>query len=156
MELLASTLRDVGFTLYGGPMVVWAVLLATRGRLHSVDAASIIRVFRAWGPGFGLALGACVLGALGSRYLQTGTFIWYFDTAGGRLDAGAWGFFLAMWISNIKLEIWTLDPLRKLDGEQGITDPEAYETSARRLQSHLMVHSLLVLIVAAIGTLFRY
>ncbi len=155
MELLASTIRDIGFVVYGGPMVAWAILLAAQGRLNSLDAPSIIRVFRAWGPGFGLSLGACVLGALLTRYLETEAFYWSLDTPEQRLDTGVWGLFLLMWVSNIKLEIWTLDPLRKLDGEDGITDPDSYRSSATKLKRHLAVHALLVLAVGAGSALLR-
>ena len=153
MELLSAILRDVGFLLYGGPMVAWAVLIQASGRLHSVEASSIVRVFRSWGPGFGLSLGTCVLGALLGRYLEHSSFQWSLATPEAQLDAAAWGFFLLMWISNIKLEIWTLEPFRKVERHSPGGDESLYDAGTSKLRSHLRIHAILVLAVAICGTL---
>jgi len=155
MEQLATILQDLGFLLYGGPMVAWAVLMRAQGRLHQVDLPSIIRVFRSWGPGFGLALGAAVLGALLSRFLNTGSFTWSCDTPEACRDTVVWGLFLVMWASNIKLEIWSLEPLRKLDKDGTISDLDQYNAAAAKFSNHLSLHAALVIAVAIGFALIR-
>jgi len=147
MNFAADILRDIGFVLYAGPMVMWAFLMHASGTLHHQPQRRIVRVFRCWGPGFGLAMGATVLGALSSRWLQEGGFQW----SAGTLDAYAWLTFLMLWISNIKLEIWTLDPLRKLDDGNQIADEAAYSRACSALTRHLSVQTVLIFTLAALA-----
>lgn len=149
MELwLALMLRDLGFLLYGGPLVAFAVLITLGRRIPGLAPEAVIRTYRAWGPGLGLSLGATVLGALGARWFQHGAFSWSVAGTAAQLDLASWLAFLALWVSNIKLEVWTLQPLRTLDPPGGVTNPAAYQDAAGSLARHLVVHSMLVVIVA--------
>jgi hypothetical protein len=155
MELLATILRDLGFLFYGGPMVALAILIRVQGSIHQIPSSSLTRVFRAWGPGFGIALGSTVLGALLLRFIETGTFHWSVSSPFAVLDTLTWVLFLIMWISNIKLEIWTLEPLRQLDQEGRIGDKAAYEAAFLKLGRHLSVHGILVISVALLTVITR-
>jgi len=152
MELwLALTLRDLGYLLYGGPLVAFAVLITLGQRIPGLAPEATVRTYRAWGPGLGLALGATILGALGARWIQHGAFSWSFAGTAAQLDVASWLALLALWVSNIKLEVWTLQPLRTLDPPSGITDPAAYRHATRSLARHLAVHAVLVVAVVVLA-----
>ena len=155
MEFVATMLRDFGFALYAGPMVMWAILMCTSGRLHDLSPVTIGRIFRSWGPGFGLSMGALVSGALVLRWMETNTFAWTVDTPIGALDSFAWSTLFLLWVSNIKLEIWTLDPIRKLDDGHQISDEEAYRSASSKLTRHLAIHALLLAALAGSSIFLR-
>ena len=52
--------------------------------------------------------------------------------------------FFLVWVSNVKLEIWTLDPLRKFDPNPAVTPTlnEAYTYLIPPIQRHLNLHSV--------------
>lgn len=148
MELwLALTLRDLGFLLYGGPLVAFTIIVSLSARIPGLTPWAAVRTYRAWGPALGLSLGATVFGALAAHHLQHGAFVWTWDTPAAQVELAAWLTFLVMWASNIKLEIWTLQPLRSLDPEGGISDEAAYRAATRPLARHMGVHAALVLAV---------
>ena len=155
MELwLALTLRDLGFLLYGGPMVAFTVVIALAGRVPGIDQVSAVRAYRTWGPGFGLALGATIFGGLAARWLEQGGFSWAWDTPAAQVDLGLSLAFLVLWVSNIKLEIWTLQPLRTLDDPTaGVVDGDAYTHATASLVRHMVVHAALVLAVFVLAQL---
>ena len=68
------------------------------------------------------------------------------------MEALAWLSFLGLWVSNIRLEIWTLDPLRLLD-TGGITDEVAYAAAAKVLTRHLVFHGALVVCTLVLARL---
>ena len=107
-------------------MLAWGILMWSQNRLHDVGFPSLVRTFRAWGPGFWTRNGR-VLGALGFRFLTQGTFYWGIESNAARLDTATWTMFALLWASNIKLEIWTLDPLRKPDQNGQIEDMAQYD-----------------------------
>lgn len=148
--LLATTLRDLGFLLYGGPLVAFTVLIAARGAISATRSWDLVRVYRAWGPGLGLSLGACILGLLVHHYLTVGAFVWPTETTADKVSLAAWLSFGTMWASNLKLEIWTLEPLRKLDQKGQITDEAAYEAAVAPLVRHMVVHSALILLASVL------
>ena len=150
LQTLALALRDVGFVLYGGPLVAFAVLVGLRAHLVSANGVEIFRAYRAWGPGLGLSLGATVFGGLGAHYLEHGAFAWSLERPAELLG---WLTFFAMWVSNIKLEVWTLEPLRKLDRERGLTDEAAFEAATAPVARHLLIHAALVLAVVVLARL---
>lgn len=144
---LPLILRDLGFLAYGGPLLAFAFLLVFRAQVVALDTAGLVRAFRSWGPGLGLSLGLCVLCALTAHALQHGGFAWSLDRP---LEAVAWLSFLALWVSNIRLEIWTLDPLRLLDKDGTITDETAYADAAESLTRHLAGHGCLVVLTVVL------
>jgi len=151
MLIAADTLRDLGFLLYGGPMVAFTVLVALARRLPGNTPWCIVRAYRAWGPGLGISLGLCILGLLAGHWWRVGSFTWAWSTTSEQWALAAWLTFLAMWISNIKLEIWTLEPLRKLDRDGRITDEAAYLRALGPLPRHMVVHSVMVLAVVVLA-----
>lgn len=155
METAADLLRDLGFLLYGGPMVAFTVLVLLADALPSMRPWDIVRAFRAWGPGFGLALGTCVFGALAGHWLRRGGFVWGWQTAAEKLELAAWLVFFALWVSNVKLEIWTLEPLRKLDPPAGVSDPDAYVRALGPLRRHMVAHAAMVLAVVVLAEVAR-
>ena len=132
-------------------MVAFAVLVVFRNRIQGIQVWEIVRTYRAWGPALGLSLGACIFGLLGGHWLQYGAFDWGWSTSAEQLDTVAWLAFLLMWASNIKLEIWTLEPLRKLDKDGQITDKAAFSEAAAGLSKHMMLHATLVVSVVILA-----
>jgi hypothetical protein len=149
---VALILRDLGFLLYAGPMVAFTVLVRMSSRIPHLAPWDVVRVYRSWGPGLGLSLGACVFGALVAKWLTDGAFSWPFDDA-HRLSSIGWLTFLAMWISNIKLEIWTLEPTRKLDKNGQIADEAAFRAALGPLSRHMIVHSALIVAIVILARL---
>ena len=138
---IANLLRDLGFLMYGGPMIAFTILVVLAPRIPHVQTWDVVRVYRSWGPGFGLSLGAPVLGALSLHWIQAGSFTWADSTT---LESVGWVLFLVMWTSNFILEIWTLEPLRKLDQEGNVSDPSRYNAQTQRLGRHMVFQSLFI------------
>ena len=152
----AHALRDLGQALYMGPMLAFTAILFGVRVAPYVRTEDAVRVYRAWGPGFGFSLGAWVLGMLATRYLETGAFTWPLGSTAQILDTAGWLAFFLLWANNCRLEVWTLDPVRKLDKtDEGVVDRPAYEAAVRRLmgvmglQSGLLVLSWVLWRVAA-------
>lgn len=156
IELLTDALRLLhfaGVTVYGGSLFAFAVLLLARHHLAPLDTVAIVRAWRAWGAGLGLSMGALILAGLGLHYLDRGAFIWPTASAQDRLFAAKCLFFLVLWASSFYLEIWTLDPARKLDGPEGVRDLVAYEACAGKVAAQAGANALLFLLIAALGVL---
>lgn len=144
---LAHGLRDLGQVLYMGPMLAFTLLLAGSRLVTTTRLEDVVRVYRTWGPGLGLSLGAWVLGLLVTRWLETGGFTWPLGTLPEQLDTAGWVAFFFLWANNCRLEVWTLDPLRKLDkAGEGIADPAAYRAAAGRLVRVMALQSTLLLL----------
>lgn len=153
MLTLALVLRNLGFLLYGGPLMAFTLLIAMASFVTYLRLEDAIRAYRAFGPGLGLSLGASILGMLVAYYLEHGEFRWGWSTPEEQLTLAAWLCFFALWVSNLRLEVWTLDPLRKLDQDGTISDMAAYRQHARGLLSHLFLHSALITIVTILFTI---
>jgi len=152
-------IQDLGFVLYGAPLVVIAVWTALAIRKAGCAVAQPIRWQRRLGAFLGLSLGACIYGALAHRYLSTGGLTWHWSPAAEQEITIVLLVFIAMWISNIKLEIWSLEPLRKLDPrpEEGAPpDPAAYQSAARSLLRHQLVHAALLCAIAGLEISRRF
>ena len=147
---LPLILRDLGFVAYGGPLVAFAFLLGFRSQVLALDTVGLVRAFRSLGPVLGLSLGLCVLGGLSAHALQHGGFSWSLERPG---ELVAWASFFALWVSNIRLEIWTLDPLRLLDKDGVITDEATYASAVDGLTRHLAVHAALVVCTVVLARL---
>lgn len=153
MQNFAHLLQNLGFLLYGGPMVAFALLVTAAYQIPNVRPWDVVRVYRSWGAGFGLAMGACVLGGLTRYYLSHGSFTWGWDSGSERLVLATFLSFFLLWAANIKLEIWTLEPLRKLDKGGPIQDEEAWRVAHARLASAMLRQAVLVFIVAGLATI---
>ena len=152
MQNAANLLQNIGFLLYAGPMVAFAILVAVRDRT-GLAPWEILRVYRAWGAGFGLSLGATVFGGLARYWLDHGSFTWGWDTPAETITLATFVAFLVMWASNIKLEIWSLEPMRRLDRGGQVSDEAAYRAAAARFSRHLSFQGVLCVLVAALATL---
>jgi hypothetical protein len=152
MRLAASLLQDLGFMLYAGPIVAFSILIWLSPRISTLPIHAAVRTYRAWGPGLGLALGACILGGVWGHWQDTGDFSWECQTRVQCWTLATHGLFVVAWISNIVLEIWTLEPLRKLDTDSPAPPPDAtaYAASALRLSRHMALHSLILMGVAVL------
>lgn len=152
MPLLAHVLQNLGFLLYGGPMVAFTILVAAAHTIPNMRTWDVVRTYRSWGAGLGLALGACVFGGLLRFYLHFGSFLDVWDQPEALAWAPTFALFFLMWASNIKLEIWTLEPLRKLDKDGVVVDEAAYEEARRKLARHMSVQATLILAIAVLAT----
>jgi hypothetical protein len=152
MRLTAQLLQDLGFLLYAGPMLAFTVLVWHSLRDAGLPTLAAVRTFRAWGPGLGISLGACILGTVLGHWADHGAFTLALSSPAAHLQAAVYGVFLLAWISNIQLEVWTLEPLRKLDptGPEDAGDVASYASAARRLSTHMGVHSLILLTVSVL------
>lgn len=153
MLTAATLLQNLGFLLYAGPMIAFAILVGARRHIPHLRTWDLMRTYRAWGAGFGLSMGATVLGALARYGLQTGGFSWTFDSPEATLVSATFLCFFGLWASNIILEIWSLEPLRKLDKEGVIADVDAYEAAAGRFHRHLSLQAVLAVAVGVLATL---
>ena len=147
MRDFASIMQFVGFLAYSLP-VVWCatMLLLLRAQQTPVHT---IRRFQKMGPALGIALGACIFGGMLGVWLDHGAFELRFTSESDRLEAAIAVTFFLVWVSNIKLEIWTLDPIRKLD-QSANDDPFAnpkYHRAATSFTRHVYLHALGVISV---------
>lgn len=138
----ALLLRDFGFLLHGGSMMAFAALLLAQPRVAGLPLEAVLRSYRAWGPGLGLSLGAAVFGALVDWHYRTGL-----DWSPARIGWSGtllWSLFFTLWVSNIRLEVWTLEAARRADPPGGPLDATALAAAARPLRAHLVFQALLI------------
>ncbi|MCB9791908.1 MAG: hypothetical protein H6741_04200 [Alphaproteobacteria bacterium] len=150
METALAAVHWLAVSIYGGSLFAFAVLLAMRQRLSPLSSEDVVRAWRAWGPGLGLSMGTLILTGVLMHYLRVGGFTWPTDTPAQQLRAGADALFLLLWFSSFHLEIWTLDPCRKLDKDGEITDRAAYEATASKVTRQAWFN---VLIFVAVGAM---
>lgn len=150
-QWLAQALHDAGMLLYAGPMVAFAVLIGRSAHLPALQPWDVVRTFRAWGAGLGLAMGAWVTGLLARHWLQRGAFTWAWDSPEEQLLLASHLVFLAAWIWNVRVEVWSLEPLRQLDRGGAVADPVAYGAATRALARDLAIQATLVLTYAALN-----
>ena len=104
-------LHILGLAVYGGAVVLFAVLLAIPARRSRVGKHQALNAYQVWGPFQGLAMGALIAGGIG-LHLSTWGLHWPpAGTAPGLL--AKYGFFFLLWLSSFHLEIWTLEPIRR-------------------------------------------
>lgn len=144
LTTLAQILHDLGMMLYAGPFVAFTVLVSLSGRLPHLKAWDVARTFRAWGAGLGLGMGAWVLGLLSRHYMINGAFTWGWTNLWQGFTLASHLVFLALWIWNVRVEVWSLEPLRRLDEKGEISDPVAYAAATRRLARDMVLQSILL------------
>ena len=136
MEVLLSTLdviRSIAWSMYLGLVVSFATLSI----FSKIEIEPYLDWFRKFGVILGLSLGATLLPSIVIIWFERGSY--YPQNTIETLGAGV-GF--AMWVSNMILEIWTLDPIRKYD--LGILDEQHnIETKRRKALGHIRFHALL-------------
>ena len=141
MRQLAHIVECMGFGLYALPFLI-AATAACLGADSATDKARLVRL-AAIGPALGLALGACIFGALSGIWMDTGAFSW---AATPPLLIASQVCFGLLWVSNIFFEIWTLDAVRAtVPSQAGLT------ADIRGVHRHLWVHTLLILSVLGLS-----
>ena len=152
MRDLAHIFQLVGFWLYALPILWCAGTLLVKREVHA--NIGTLRRFQTLGPLLGLSLGGCIFGAIVGTWMDHGEFSMDWSSQEGRLEAAALISFFAVWVSNIKLEIWTLEPVRKLDNR--VPDlperSEAFEQAVGSLRLHLALHSLGIISVIVLSS----
>lgn len=158
IETLGELAMAFGGLVHGGALVVFALLLAFRRSVPGLAEEHVVRVYRAFGAGIGLSLGVLVLGALVSwpAAVNPGAGLpWAYalrwDSGGAVLTSVRALLFLALWVSYVVLEIWTLDPCRSLDRGGEIVDRPAYARATARVTAHLGLNAALFVAIVALG-----
>ncbi len=148
MVSVLSWVHIVGAAIYGVSLTTFTVALILTGTMGRGDLRAWMRRFQAWGPGLGLSMGALIFGGLATYWLQTGGFQWPVDTAEQQRVAAKHLVFLVLWASAFHLEIWTLDPVRKIASGQIAGD---YAAAAKRVTLQASVNTALFWVVAALA-----
>lgn len=132
--LYLTLFRDVCWTLYAGVILAYAI-----NSIRTTSPTDFLTSFRSVGVILGLSFGGTILSSIVLYWFTRGS---YFPTS--TLEMVGWGIGFALWVSNIILEIWTLDPIRKtaLGILPAEIDPTVAEQKALR---HLQGHSVLCL-----------
>jgi len=148
MRELATILQNVGFLAYALPILWCTTLLIRPGK-----EVKTLRRFRRVGPLLGFALGACILGTLAGIWIDHSAFELRWQTDQDRLESAMYITFFAVWISNIKLEIWSLEGVRKIDNDPAAdpTDSAAFAGAVATVRRHLNLHSVGILSVLALS-----
>ena len=136
-----QALHFSGATVYGLTAVFCWASIATAGSL--ADNHHRVERFLKLGPVLGLSLGALILGGLGLHYHHAGGFTWSMASSEDQLTATKHLLFLIFWVSHFHLEIWTQEPLRKLQREEVEPSFEAWKTASVPVWRQLTVNVLL-------------
>ena len=135
MEIGLSTLnviRNVAWSMYMGLVLAFATLSI----FSKIDVESYLEWFRKFGVILGLSLGATLLPSIVLIWFERGS---YYPQS--TLETIGYAVGLGMWISNMVLEIWTLDPIRKYD--LGILDEQQDITTKRgKALTHIRLHAI--------------
>ena len=138
MEIVLPTLdviRCIAWSMYMGLMLAFATLSI----FSTIDIESYLEWFRKFGVILGLSLGATLLSSIVLIWFERGS---YYPQSTLETIGCVVGF--GMWVSNMVLEIWTLDPIRKHD--LGILDEQCnIETKRGKALTHIRLHALLCL-----------
>lgn len=154
--MIAHVLLTLSGMVHGGALVAFALLLNFRWAIPHVRDEDAVRVYRAFGAGFGLSLAVLIFSAIwlwatelypGKGLPDAFTIPWDEPLTVARL-----GLFFALWVSYVLLEIWTLEPCRLLDRGE-ITDRPAYAAATSRVARHLALNALLFVAIASLSAL---
>jgi len=129
-----------GLAVYGLSLFYFSAQLGAGNKEE--EGLQRVRRFLRWGPVLGLSMGALIAGGLGLFYQQNGAFVWDAATRSGQFELLKHLGFLVLWVSHFHLEIWTQDPLRKLDGPTGPSDKTAWQVACARVRLQLRLNTL--------------
>lgn len=154
--MIADVLATLAALVHGGPLVAFALLINFRKAIPRVSDEDVIRVYRAFGGGFGVSLGVLIFSNL---------YRWWRDLGADRgfpdaftipwddtLTVARLGVFAAFWVSYIWLEIWTLDPARLLDSGE-IKDRAAYTKTVNQVAVHIAINACLFVTLVVLTVL---
>lgn len=154
--MIAEVLQTLAGMVHGGALVAFALLLVFRRAIPNVRDEDVVRVFRAFGAGIGLSLGVLIFASIwrwattinpGKGLPDAFAVPWDDTLTVARLFA-----FVALWVSYVALEIWTLEPCRLLD-RGDIADRPAYAAATSRVAAHLAVNAALFCVVVVLGVM---
>ena len=158
--MIADVLAAVAGMIHGGGLVAFALLLNFRRAIPHVRDEDLVRVYRAFGAGFGLSLGVLVFSSLWRWGTQATSlapegghgFLDTFVTSMDGLTTARVATFFALWVSYVALEVWTLEPCRLLDRGE-VSDRPAYTAATNRVARHLALNAALFVTVVVLGVL---
>ncbi|MFZ5479201.1 MAG: hypothetical protein ACOZNI_20725 [Myxococcota bacterium] len=152
--MIADVVLTLAGMLHGGGLGVFALLLLFRGAIAHARDEDVVRVYRAWGAGNGLTLGALIFAGAWKYATEVNPGKGLPDAFalpdGDWLTAARLGLFFVYWVSYVWLEIWTLDPCRLLDKGE-IADRAAYAAATRRVTGQLAFNAVVFAVVVALG-----
>ena len=151
IDIFFSALHWLGATIYGGSLIAFSLLLVIRQRIVGEHRQNVMGVFLAWGPGLGLSMGALILGGAVTHFRIHGAFEWPTETLPQQLIVAQHLVLLVLWVSSFHLEIWTLDPVRKLEGPTGTQEHDNYEKACASATRQAFFNALLFLTCGALG-----
>lgn len=132
--LFLTLFRDVCWTLYAGVILAYAF-----NSIHTTSTKDFLTNFRSVGVILGLSFGGTILSSIAIYWFSRGS---YYPTS--TLEMVGWSLGFTLWVSNIILEIWTLDPIRK--DSLGILSEEIdVKKSEQKALRHLQSHAVLCL-----------
>ena len=147
-------------TVHGGALLIFALLLLFRAHIPHVRTEHVVRVYRSFGAGIGLSLGAFIptelyLHVVGQNpgVALPASLAVHWDTTEHSMLSARLALVFIGWISYVHLEIWTLDPARSLDKDGALLDEGSYARTARRVSRQLALNAALFTAVIVLGTL---
>lgn len=158
MNTIIEIIQTIAAMTHGGALVAFALLLNLRHRMAGVRNEDVVRVFRGFGAGIGVSLGLTIYTSIyrfpeqfnpGKSFPHSYALHW--ETMADKLTTLQVLLFGVLWVSYGALEIWVLEPCRKLDQKGQITDPVAYAATTDRVSRHLAFNALLFCVVVALG-----
>jgi hypothetical protein len=162
MTTVLHVLNELAALVHGGALLTFAILVNARRAIPHVRTENVVRVYRAFGAGLGLSLGAFVptdlwrhVHALHPGEALPGALALRFDSPDHTLLSVRMVLLFVLWVSYVHLEVWTLEPTRKLDRSGMVTDPEAYEAAATRVGLQLALNAALFAALVLCGALTR-
>ena len=141
METILQSLeviREVAWSMYLGLMLAFAILSV----FSEFDLPDYLKWFSKFGVVLGLSLGATLLPSIVLVWFERGSYY-----PQGTLETVGVTIGFVMWISNIILEIWTLDPIRKYDLNI-LDDRISIEAKRQRALSHIRLHAVLCVVTS--------
>jgi hypothetical protein len=146
--------------IHGGALLTFALLLNFRRAIPHVKTWDVVRVYRAFGAGIGLSLGAYVptelfrhiVGLHPSPHLPEALALRW-DSTDHSFNSAKMILLFVLWVSYIHLEVWTIEPTRRLDKEGVVADAAAYEAAAGRVGRQLAFNAVLFAVVLSLGAL---
>ncbi len=147
-------------TIHGGALLVFALLLNFRKAIPHVKTWDVVRVYRAFGAGIGLSLGAFVPTELyrhilgmnaGAKLPQALALRW--DSTDHSFNSAKMILLFVLWVSYIHLEVWTIEPTRRLDKDGKVTDVAAYEAATNRIARQLAFNAVVFATLLSLGAL---
>ena len=148
-ETLFSILHYPAVALYSLSILFFAANLSRNGDM--TQKRRRVKNFLSWGPVLGLSMGALIAGGLGLHYLAMDGFHWSTQGSDNQRVVLKHGIFLLLWISHFHLEIWTQEPLRKLETESSETPSPEWARAHRNVRHQLLLNSGLLLGLGALS-----